>query len=136
MKLLHILIITLSLIVISGCATKGYYSAGRSLSQFDADARTAVRRGTEEMQAQARQAIEDARYEGYQNPAAAQLGAGVAWMMMAKPTVNINTKQHLGFMGWSLVDPASVPECYGYKLMGSLSSGYYPETFIVGDVKN
>lgn len=136
MKQLNLLIIILSVILTSGCATKGYYSAGSSLSQFDADTRTAVRRGTEEMQTQARQAIEDARYEGYQNPGAAQLGAGVAWMMMAKPTVNINTKRHLGFMGWSLVDPASVPECYNYKLMGSLSNGYYPETFIVGDVKN
>ena len=136
MKLLHIPIITLSLILISGCATKGYYSAGSSLSQFDSDARTAVRRGTEEMQAQARQAIEDAKYQNYQNPGAAQLGAGVAWMMMAKPTVDANTKRHLGFMGWSLVDPATVPECYGYKLVGSLSDGYYPETFIVEDVKN
>jgi len=133
MKQLHLLLITLSAILISGCATKGYYSGGRSLAQFDADVRTSVRRGTEEMQTQARNAIEDAKYKGYQNSGAAQLGAGVAWMMMAKSTVDANTKQHLGFMGWSLVDPTSVPKCYGYELKGSLWNGYYAETFIVKD---
>ena len=136
MKLLYTLIAKISVILISGCATQGYYSGGRSLAQFDADARIAVSRGTEEMQAQAQKAIQDAKYQSYQNPGAAQLGAGVAWMIMAKPSVDVNTRKHLGFMGWRLVDPTSVPRCYNFKLMGSLSGGYYPETFIVNDVKN